>query len=107
GPAAAADPKATAIVGTDRYDTSRKVAATFFNQPGLVGIASGVNFPDALAGGAAVSPAGSVFFGSGPLLLTDPNTLSTPTLDYLVANKTSIGLPLIFGGPLAVSAARS
>ena len=99
GPAAAADPKATPIVGTDRYDTSAKVATTFFNPPNTFGVASGVNYPDALAGSATMAEDDS------PLLLTDPNTLSAPTATYLAANKASFANKLfyIFGGPLAIS----
>ena len=99
GPAAASDPKATPIVGTDRYDTSAKVATTFFNPPNTFGVASGVNYPDALAGSATMAEDDS------PLLLTDPNTLSAPTATYLAANKASFANKLfyIFGGPLAIS----
>jgi putative cell wall-binding protein len=99
GPAAAADPKATPIVGTDRYDTSAKVATTFFNPPDTFGVASGVNYPDALAGSATMAEQ------DAPLLLTDPNTLSAPTLAYLTANKASFTDKIfwMFGGPLAVS----
>jgi putative cell wall-binding protein len=99
GPAAAADPKATPIVGTDRYDTGVKVATTFFNPPDTFGVASGVNYPDALAGGATMAESDS------PLLLTDPNTLSAPTAAYLTANKASFANKVfyMFGGPLAIS----
>jgi putative cell wall-binding protein len=99
GPAAAADPKATPIVGTDRYDTGAKVATTFFNPPDTFGVASGVNYPDALAGSATMAE------GDSPLLLTDPNTLSAPTAAYLAANKASFTDKLfyMFGGQLAIS----
>jgi putative cell wall-binding protein len=99
GPAAAADPSATPVVGTDRYDTSRKVAATFFTNPSEVGVANGLGFADALGGGAAVGGLDP----AGPLLLTDPTTLSTPTKDYLVANSGDIFTVYIFGGLVAVS----
>lgn len=98
GPAAAADPQAsTTIVGTDRYDTSVKVAQTFFQSPTVFGVASGVNYPDALAGGATIGE------GGGPLLLTDPNTLSAPTQSYLSANKATMIFGYVFGGTAAVS----
>ena len=64
GAAAGADPNAEAIVGADRFDTSRKVASRFFSSPASVGIASGANYPDALSGGARAAKLGV------PLLLT-------------------------------------
>jgi putative cell wall-binding protein len=97
GPAAAALPSATGIVGTDRYDTAAKVATTFFTNAFPVGIASGANFPDALSGGATMAE------GPGPLLLTDPNTLSTPTANYLKNNQSAIVALYLFGGPAAVT----
>ena len=99
GPAAAADPMATAIVGTDRYDTGAKVATKFFSPPTGFGVASGANFPDALAGGATMGLQGV------PLLLTDPNTVSPETLAYLTANKSALSNfgSWLFGGPAAVS----
>jgi putative cell wall-binding protein len=100
GPAAAADPSATAIVGTDRYDTGAKVATTFFKPPLTFGVASGANFPDALAGGATIG-----LVGDSPLLLTDPNTLSAPTAAFLAANKSAFSqvASWLFGGTSAVS----
>jgi putative cell wall-binding protein len=97
GPAAAALPKATGVVGTDRYDTSAKVATTFFTDVLVVGIASGTNFPDALSGGATMAE------GPGPLLLTDPQTLSAPTQQYLQNNQTTLGGAFLFGGPTAIA----
>jgi putative cell wall-binding protein len=96
GPAVAADPSATGVAGPDRYATSAKVATTFFNQPISVGLASGLNFPDALGGGAAMGLLG------GPLLLTDPNALSPPTHGYLTANASTVLDAFVFGGPGAV-----
>lgn len=55
GPAATADPQATPILGTDRDDTSRRVAERFFSAPAAVGLASGTAFPDAPSGGAQVA----------------------------------------------------
>jgi len=97
GPAAAAAPTATGIVGADRYATSAKVAQTFFEFPFTLGIASGTNFPDALAGGATMGE------GGGPLILTDPSNLSAATQTYLSSNKTVLSLIFVFGGTNAVS----
>ena len=97
GPSAAADPAATPVVGVDRYDTGRKTALRFFSGPTVVGLASGTNFPDAMTGGAHIGKKG------GPLLLTDPFTLSGPTDAYLKANAASIATIFVYGGLAAVS----
>nr|WP_255480442.1 cell wall-binding repeat-containing protein [Quadrisphaera sp. RL12-1S] len=107
GPAAAATAGHggdRAIVGTDRYDTARLVAARFTAQPGAprvddVGLATGTNWPDALAGAAAM---GNL---RGPLLLTRPDSLSPAVAPALRALSTA-GRPtsaLVFGGPSVVS----
>ena len=97
GPSAAADPAATPVVGFDRYDTGRKTALRFFTGPTVAGLASGTNFPDALSGGAHVGKKG------GPLVLTDPFTLSGPTDAYLKANAASLATIFVYGGLNAVS----
>jgi putative cell wall-binding protein len=60
-------------------------------------LADGLNFPDALAGGAMA------FDGDFPMLLTDPNTLSAATSSALTA--LNISQVFILGGGLAVSPA--
>ncbi|MCU1462812.1 MAG: hypothetical protein JWO37_2887 [Acidimicrobiales bacterium] len=97
GPAAAADPTATPIVGSDRFDTSVKVATTFFNHPVVVGIAYGFNFPDALAGGTHIGAK------HGPLLLTDTNALPAKVSTYLTNEKTSINSGYGYGGVAVIS----
>jgi len=99
GPAAAADPSAKAIVGSDRYQTSAAVAAMFFPSPNAIGLATGVDFPDALSGGAHIGRIG------GPLLLTDPNSPSPPTQAYIEASGSTLANVYIYGGVLAVSSA--
>lgn len=96
GPAAAADTKATPIVGTDRYDTARKVAQTFFTDPDVVAVASGETFADALGASADIAT------GDGPLLLTAPDSLPAPTSEYVKAGG-SIGAVYVYGGTAAVS----
>jgi putative cell wall-binding protein len=96
GAAAAADPKATAIVGIDRYDTATKVATAFFTKPNTFGAALGTNFPDALAGGAQIGSLG------GPLILVPaaaplPSTVTT----YLQATKPAFG-GFVYGGLAAI-----
>ncbi len=97
GTAAAADPTAIPIVGADRYETSVAVAQRFFSAPAIIGVASGVNYPDALAGGAAV---GSL---AGPVLLVPPTSLPVIVQHYVEAT-TSIANIDIYGGTASVSA---
>ena len=63
GPATVADPDATGIAGTDRYETAVLSAIEFFDAPEVIGFASGADYPDALAGGTHIALSG------GPLLL--------------------------------------
>ena len=84
GPAAAAAPTAVKLVGSDRFETSVKVAKQFFTGPALVGIAYGLNFPDALAGGAHIGEK------HGPLLLTNTESLPGTVAQYLTDNKATI-----------------
>jgi putative cell wall-binding protein len=99
GPAVIADPPATALVGTDRYATAAAVATKFFTSPTTIGLASGLTFADALAGGALLA------HKDGPLLLSDPLVLPTPTSAYLTANKATVTSSFIFGGSTAISSA--
>jgi hypothetical protein len=92
GPAAAADPAASPIVGADRYDTSTQVAQTFFANPTDTGIAYGANFPDALSGGAHSARR------HGPLLLADTNTLPPPVHTYLNTNTATLARAYLYGG---------
>lgn len=86
----------TRIFGPDRYSTAAAVAQRF---PGAtpVYLASGVTFPDALAGGAAAAVAGA------PLLLTPPDALP----DTVAAELTRLAAPeiRILGGAAAVGTA--
>jgi hypothetical protein len=96
GPASAADPSATAIAGSNRYATAADVAATFFPKPAVVGFATGVDFPDALAAGAQLAES------DGPLLLVGPTGISSAAATYLTDNPPTA--TLVYGGPLAISA---
>jgi secreted trypsin-like serine protease len=98
GPAAAADPAATKIVGGDRYATSAAVASQFFANPTVVGVASGLTFPDALAGGAHIGAR------SGPVLLVPPTGLIVGSVrSYLSTRAAAIAKAFLYGGPSAVS----
>jgi hypothetical protein len=100
GPAAQADPTATPIVGSNRYATAAAVAARFFtptSQSAYVGFASGVVFPDALAGGANIAGHG------GPLLLVPPAGPLPPSVDSYLATLPGVSSGLLYGGTAAVS----
>jgi len=92
----------TRIAGSDRYMTSEAVdavpGASFVGTVGgnrVALIASGLSFPDALAGGSLAASSAL------PIILTDPSTLSSAASQSLANLK--IQHALILGGPAAVS----
>ena len=98
GPAANAQPSgATLLVGSDRYATSVLVAQTFFPKPTGFGVATGVNFPDALTAGPYLVTL------NWPMLLSDPASLPTSVSDYVTSVKSSVLTATVFGGIAAVS----
>ena len=100
GPAVAADHAATPLAGSDRYATSAIVAQHFFTSPSVVGAASGVKFPDALAGGPVTALAG------GPLVLVPPDGVLPKSMQsYLAQIAASVGYARLFGGTVSVSTA--
>ncbi len=98
GPAATADPSATAIVGADRFETAVDVATKFFTGSATIGFATGLSFPDALSGGALLGPAG------GPLLLVSTSSVPSSVTNYLALTHATITQGYLFGGPNTVSA---
>ena len=98
GPAAAADPAAVALVGSDRYATAASVATTFFSSPTTVGVATGENFPDALSGGAFLAHLGA------PLVLADTNAVPAKTASYLQSANGTLTAADLFGGSAVLSA---
>jgi hypothetical protein len=95
GPAAQADPSATAVSGADRYATAAAVAARFFPAPKTVGVATGTAFPDALSAGARPG---------GPMLLV-PGTgpVPSPVSAYLSGLAVPPSQLNVYGGTSAVS----
>jgi len=90
--AALAYPPGTRVAGSDRFVTSALVAQRFFPSPSVVGVATGYNYPDALAGAAAMGVIG------GPVLLSDPFVLP-PGIDfYLGAHAATVTQAFLFGG---------
>ena len=93
----------TRLSGPNRYDTALAVATYGVANAGLswnrLAIATGENFPDALAGGVLQGLDGSV------LLLTPTNSLHANVAAKLTANKASITEVRFLGSTAAVSAA--
>jgi streptogramin lyase len=96
GPAATADEAAVKVIGTDRYATSVDAARQFFTAPNVVGLASGVTFPDALAGGVDIAATG------GPLLLVEPTAVPPVVRNYIAGTPTITSIN-VYGGTTAVS----
>ena len=88
------------LVGADRYQTSYLVAHEIFGSFGSIGVATGANWPDSLAGGALMG------FQGGPLLLVDPDPVNgglTADENALIdANRGSANYGYVFGGPNAL-----
>lgn len=83
------------IGGLDRYDTARKIAERTYGNARNVVIASGENFPDALA---ASYLAGSL---NAPILLTQKDSIPQSTLNGLRELRTDH--VYVVGGPGAIS----
>lgn len=87
--------RVTRFSGADRYETSAAVAGLFGTDVPVVFVATGKDFPDALAGGALAGRLGA------PILLTDDDTLRTVTKDALTAlNPAAV---VVLGGDGAVN----
>lgn len=95
-----ADPGATGVYGADAYGTAAAVANFFFPGANSYGVASGLGFADALAGGVFMATGGRL----GPILLVDPSAVAAvpaPVAAYL--STLSPGTQgYVIGGPLAV-----
>lgn len=84
------------VAGANRFATAAQISATTFAPGvGVAYIATGRNFPDALAG---VAAAGSV---GGPILLTQPDRLPAETSAEL--NRLRPGRIVVLGGSGVVS----
>lgn len=95
------DARVERLAGGNRYHTAAKVAGYGVTSAGLawerVGVATGTNYPDALAGGVLQGSVDSV------MLLTRPDVLSPEANTALKANKGAIDTVTFFGGPSALS----
>ncbi|HJT91546.1 MAG TPA: glycosyl hydrolase family 18 protein, partial [Mycobacterium sp.] len=83
--------------GADRYGTAAAVSAAFPTGVPVVYIATGQNYPDALAAGPAAAKNG------GPILLAERNRLTDPTI--LALQRLQTKWIVIIGGPNAISPA--
>lgn len=84
------------IAGVDRYATAAAISSRFQGDTEVVYIASGQNFPDALAGAAVAGAMGA------PVLLTAPTTLRQSVRDAL--KKLDPRRIVVLGGTPSVSA---
>jgi hypothetical protein len=98
GPAEAADPSAIGIAGPDRYATSDAVALAFFPTTAGVSVASGANFPDALAAGPVAGAANQPM-----LLVPATGALPEPITSYLTTHAGGTASVQAFGGKTAVA----
>ena len=98
GPAAWADPSAVALAGATRYATSQAVALAFFANATGISVASGVTFPDALAGGVLAGTTNQ------PMLLVPPTgPLPEPPMAYLTTRHGKVTKSTGYGGTAAIS----
>ncbi len=106
GPAAAAYPDATPVVGANRVATAVAVAVEFFDDPTIIGMARMDDFPDSLGGGAHIAT-GLPELGriGGPMVLTPPSSLASAVSEYLCANEASLERLFVYGGNAAVDEA--
>ncbi len=95
GPAAAADPSATAIIGADRYATAVDIARQFFSSATGVALANGDAWPDA-----AVAATNSALNGA-PLLLVTANALPSVVTAWLSDNLLTV--VAAYGGTTRIS----
>lgn len=87
---------ATRLAGADRYDTAAAVAAGVFPDAVTAVIATGDDFPDALAGVPVAA------LNAAPVLLLPQECTPLPLFDYLVGS--SISSEIVLGGPNSVTA---
>ena len=92
GGAVGTDPGVTTLAGTDRYDTSVKVAEHFFSALTNAAVASGQVFPDALSGGAHIALLG------GPILLSQSGTLPATVRAWFTINARQLTTVYLYGG---------
>lgn len=93
------------LEGADRYGTAAAIAEAISPNPARILVATGGNFPDALAAGAAAG-ASDAAGKDAVVLLSDDRTLPGPTAGYLAAH-SGAGVELFGIGDQGVAALRS
>lgn len=97
------DGNVTRLAGLNRYETAVKVATHAVGKAGhtwnRAGVATGLNYPDALAGGVLQGKANSI------MLLTPTTYLCNETGSCLYTNRSAIDTVTFFGGVGAVNQA--
>ncbi|MFC4243521.1 cell wall-binding repeat-containing protein [Gryllotalpicola reticulitermitis] len=86
----------TRYAGTDRYDTSTKIANAFYTKAATVYLASGATYPDALAGAVLAGRT------KGPLLITQRQCV--PSAEGQVILRMGATTVTLFGGTSALTA---
>lgn len=84
------------LSGDDRYDTAVEIAEALFPAPTAVALATGLNFPDALAGAAAAGRR------DAPVVLVG-DELPDSVRDYLKRNASTVKAVYVLGGEGVVS----
>lgn len=97
GPAGAADPSATPVVGADRFATALEATRTFVTKPAALAFATGAGFADALAGGSMAAGA-----GGGLLLVPSCGALPADISSYLSSVGSGLDAAWLLGGSTAV-----
>ncbi|MCS5734880.1 cell wall-binding repeat-containing protein [Herbiconiux daphne] len=92
-------PTVTRVAGADRFDVSRAIARTAFGSTGAgtAYVATGLNFPDALAAGGAGGHSGS------PVLLVDGTAGAADSATLATLRSLGSATIKVAGGPLSVS----
>ncbi|WP_309709381.1 cell wall-binding repeat-containing protein [Pseudolysinimonas sp.] len=85
----------TRLTGSDRFGTAIAISQQFYTDADLAFLATGLNFPDALAGGPAAG-----YFG-GPLYLSRQDCVQAPVVDDIFDVRAN-GL-ILLGGPPSLS----
>jgi putative cell wall-binding protein len=87
------------LKGLTKYDTALEIVNYFKQDTEKVYIATGVNFPDGLAGGALAAKTGS------PLILIDRSEITPEVLSWLASIKGKNPQIYVLGGTGAISEA--
>ncbi len=86
------------ISGKDRYETSYRIALSYYTFPSYVFIATGENFPDALCASSLAAK-----YNSSPILLVSTKNVYDGLLSYLLNNKGTIEKLSLLGGVDVIS----